>query len=105
MVMAAPFYRWQLAALSIPLGLIIAAFTYTYVRSASTPVQIAVLCCLTLLNAGPIWTMSLSLREWMVAQGQSPFTVQLMVLSTALFLAGPVLGLLSRPLRPLLRRT
>jgi len=105
MVMAAPFYRWQSAILAIPLGLIMAALTWTYVRSVRVTVRVAVLFCLALLNAGPIWALGSAVREWMIAHGQSPFTMQLMVLSTALFLAGPVLGLLSRPLQPLLRRT
>lgn len=100
----APFYRYDLSLLAVPSGCLIAALIYVYVHWSDITNRIAVLCSLALLNAALAWAASLAVHDWVVEHGEASFLLPALVLLTGVLLAGPVLNLLSRPLRPLLGR-
>ena len=100
----APFYRYDLSLLAVPSGCLIAALIYVYVRRPDLTNRIAVLCSLALLNAALAWGASLAVHDWVVEHGEASFLLPALVLLTGVLLAGPILSLLSRPLRPLLGR-
>ena len=103
MVAVPPFYRLDVALLSVPLGLLVAALTYVYVRGADLA-RIAVLVGVELVNVGIAWAADRVWHDWLLARGQPSPLLPLLVLLTGALLAGPLLGLLGRPLRGVLRR-
>ncbi|MDY6877379.1 MAG: hypothetical protein SWK90_14405 [Chloroflexota bacterium] len=103
MVAVPPFYRLDVALLSVPLGLLVAALTYVYARGADLA-RIAVLVGVELVNVGIAWAADRVWHDWLLARGQPSPLLPLLVLLTGALLAGPLLGLLGRPLRGVLRR-
>ncbi len=98
-----PFYRRDVALLAVPLGLLVAALTYVYARGSDLA-RIAVLVGIELVNVGIAWAADRVWQDWLLARGQPSPLLPLLVLLTGALLAGPLLGLLGRPLRGVLRR-
>ncbi|MGD8404203.1 MAG: hypothetical protein PVJ21_11120 [Anaerolineales bacterium] len=95
MATAAPFNRYDLALLAVPVGLVLFALTYLYVRKGDLGRIISILgygvtnAVVFLVIAG-IWELP--------PDRPSPIIPLLVVLTGAL-LAGPVAGLIGRPVR------
>lgn len=102
-VTAGPFNRFDLALLAGPLGLLVAALIYAYARGASLT-RIGVLVCVGLLNAGLCWMAGRVWQSWYLSRGETSAVWPLLAILTGTLLAGPVLGLIGRPLRHALGR-
>jgi len=98
-----PFYRRDVALLAVPLGLLVAALTYVYARGSDLA-RIVVLVGIELVNVGIAWAAERVWQDWLLARGQPSPLLPLLVLLTGALLAGPLLGLLGRPLRGVLGR-
>jgi hypothetical protein len=98
-----PFQRYDLALMIVPLGLVISALTYLYVRGKDVA-RVAALIGVWCVNSGII---GMALRVWQpwfaTRERPTPFW-PVLLLSTGMLLAGPFLGLLRLPLRRLLRQ-
>jgi hypothetical protein len=103
-ICAAPFYRFDLALLAAPVGLLVSMMIFIYVRQPATGDRIAVLVALALLNVALAWAEHLTVWEWVESRGGSPTMLPFVAFVTAVLLAGPVIGVLSQSVRPLLRR-
>jgi hypothetical protein len=97
-VVAGPFNRLDLALLAGPLGLLVAALTYAYARGADLT-RVAALLGAGLTNAGLAWMAARVWQPWFHARGGLSAAWPLLAIATAILLAGPLLGLLGRPLR------
>ncbi len=94
----APFYRYDLALLAGPLGLLAAALTYYYIRGAG-PMRIAAIAAIGLANIGAAWIVNQAWQAWLLARGRPPLLLPLLMLLLGSLLAGPLLGLCVPPLR------
>ena len=93
----APFYRYDLALLAGPLGLLTAALTYLFIHR-SGPIRLLALAAIGVATIGVSWAVSQAWQARTLARGQpSPLWPFLFLLVGSL-LAGPCLGLLVRPL-------
>ena len=97
-VAGGPFHRYGLAISAIPLGLTAAALTFAYVRGTDTA-RVAILAALGVLNAGAVLIVNSVWASWLTPQGRPTPLIPLLVLSTGVLIAGPILGLLAKPLR------
>lgn len=102
-VSSPPFHRRDLALLAAPVGILLAVLIYVYVRRSAT-VQIAVVLGVGVLNVGLALIANQAWHDWLVAQGRPSPLWPLSVILTGLLLAGPVVGLLVRPLRHMVGR-
>jgi hypothetical protein len=96
-VAGGPFHRYGLAISAIPLGLVAAGLTYAYVRG-SDKTRLAILAAMGMMNVGAVLVVNSVWASWLTPQGRQPPLIPLLVLSTGILIAGPVLGLLVRPL-------
>ena len=103
-VNAAPFYRYDLASLSMVLAALIAVFIYAYVIHGDSTTRISVVVAMAVLNALFIWIISHAWYEWRIERGQPSQFVPMAIMVTIVLLSGPVAGLLTRSVRPLLSR-
>ncbi len=94
----APFYRYDLALLAGPLGLLTAALTYLYARR-SGPIRLAAIAGIGLASVGAAWGVNQAWQTWVLARGQPSPLWPFLVLLVGSLLAGPCLGLLAQPLR------
>lgn len=102
---AAPFHRNDLVLLAAPLGLLQGLLTYIYVRRGrAKAMQWAIMLCVWLLNAAPMLLAHRVWQPWLAARGRTSPVVPLLVIVTILAWAGPVVGLLGRPVRRSLGR-
>ena len=95
MATAAPFNRYDLALLAVPVGLVMSLLTYLYVRKGDTGRIIAitgygVMNATIFLVIASIWDLP--------PERPSPIIPFLVVLTGAL-LVGPITGLVGRPVR------
>jgi hypothetical protein len=105
-VRAAPFNRSDLALLAAPMGLLQAALTYLYVqRSGGRPARWGYLLGLWVLNGVPVLMAHRVWQPWLSARGRPSPALPLLVIVTMLGWAGPIAGLLGRPLRRTLERS
>lgn len=95
-VTAAPISRTDVALLAAPLGLAFAALIFAYVLSG-TQGRVAVVVATALLNAGVVVLASSAWEPALGQRGAAPL-LPLLVLLTGVLLAGPVSGLVLRPL-------
>jgi hypothetical protein len=95
---AGPFFRHGLALLSAPTGLLMAAFVYAFFRGPILA-RMGVILGAAVVNSGIVLMGSLVWRDWLVQTGGPSPTVPLLVLSSSMVVAGPLLGWLLRPLR------
>ena len=102
-VSSAPFHRHDLALLAAPVGILLAVLIYVYARRSAT-IQITVVLAVGMLNVGLALIADQAWRDWLVAHGRPSLLWPLSLLLTGLLLAGPVVGLLVRPLRHMLGR-
>jgi hypothetical protein len=93
---AGPF-RSDLGLLTAPLGLLMAALTYAYVRGSDS-VRIAVLLSIGLTNTGLTWAVDRVFRSWDLFPDESSLLWPLLAFSTGPLLGGPLLGLLGQRL-------
>jgi hypothetical protein len=93
----APFYRYDLALLAGPLGLLTAAFTYLYARR-SGPVRLAAIAAIGLAGIGTSWAVSQAWTSWLLSREQPSPLLPFLILLVGSLLAGPCLGLLAQPL-------
>ena len=96
-VAGGPFHRYGLAISAIPLGLVAASLTYAYVRGKN-PARVGILAAIEILNVGVILVVNSVWKSWLTPQGRPTPLIPLLVLSTGVLAAGPVLGLLAKPL-------
>jgi hypothetical protein len=99
-----PFNRHDLALLAAPAGLLLAALIYIYVRRYSDVIRLAVFLGLWLLNTGLVWMANQVWQTRLLPQGRPTPFWPLLVITTGLLLAGPLLSLLGWPLRQRLGR-
>jgi hypothetical protein len=105
-VRAAPFNRGDLALLAAPMGLLQAGLIYLYVqRSGGRPARWGYLLGLWLLNGVPVLMAHRVWQPWLSARGRPSPVLPLLVIVTMLGWAGPIAGLLGRPLRRTLGRS
>lgn len=95
---AGPFFRHDLALLAAPAALLTAVLVYAFIRG-SVLARMGVILGAAVMNGGIVLMGSLVWREWLSQGGGSSPTAPLLVLSTAMVAAGPLLGWLLRPLR------
>lgn len=96
-VTAAPFNRDDLALLAGPIGLAFAVLIYIYVLRQDRR-RWAVLAVAGGLNAVLVGIMAQAISGWRTAPDAMAFVPPLLVLITGLLAAGPLSGLLVRPL-------
>ena len=102
---AAPFLRNDLVLLAAPLGLLQAFLTYVYVRGRRPEaMRWAVTASIWLLNAAPMLLAHQVWQPWLAERGRTSPVLPLLVIVTILTWAGPVAGLLGRPVRRSLGR-
>jgi hypothetical protein len=99
-VRAAPFNRSDLALLAAPVGLLQAGLFYLYVRGRGEhPARWGYLLGMWVLNGLPILMAHRVWQPWLSARGRTSPLVPLLVILTMLACAGPIAGLVGRPLR------
>lgn len=101
---AAPFYRYDLASLSIVLAGLIALLTYVFVKQDDLATRIGVIFGLGVLNSFSICLVNTAWQEHIIEQGKASPLLPMIVLLAIVLVAGPVVGLITRSVRPLLRR-
>jgi hypothetical protein len=94
----APFYRYDLALLAGPLGLLTAALTYLYARRPGL-VRLAAIAGIGLASIGTSWAVSRAWTGWLLSRGQPSPLLPFLILLVGSLLTGPCLGLLTQPLR------
>ncbi len=99
----APFYRYDLALLAGPLGLLAAVLTYSYIRGTG-PMRIAAIAAIGLANAGTACVVNQAWQTWLLSRGRPSLLLPLLVVLAGLLLAGPLLGLCAPPLRRVVKR-
>lgn len=105
MVRAAPFHRSDLVLFAAPLGLLQAFLTYLYVRGQSTQTKRGLyLVSIWVLNGAPILLAHRVWQPWLAARGGTSPLAPLLIIVTILAWAGPIAGLLGRPVRRALHR-
>ncbi len=105
-VRAAPFNRSDLALLAAPMGLLQAGLIYLYVqRSGGRPARWGYLLGLWVLNGLPVLMAHRVWQPWLASRGRPSPVLPLLVIVTMLGWAGPIAGLLGRPLRRTLGRS
>lgn len=93
-----PFGRRDLALLAAPAGLLFAVLIYVYGRG-SLLTRIAVLAGVGTVNVGLTWMAGQVWGTWLASRGSPSPVAPVLLILTGLLLAGPVVGLLGRPLR------
>ncbi len=105
MVRAAPFHRSDLVLFAAPLGLLQAFLTYLYVRGrGAQATRWLTLISIWVLNGAPILLAHRVWQPWLAARGRTSPLAPLLVIVTILAWAGPLAGLLGRPVRRALHR-
>ena len=105
MLRAAPFHRNDLVLLTAPIGLFQALLAYAYVRArGSEAARWVYLVSIWLLNAAPMLLAHRVWQPWLAARGRTSPVLPLLVIVTLLAWAGPVAGLLGKPVRRSLDR-
>jgi len=105
MLRAAPFQRNDLVLLAAPLGLAQALLTYVYVRGRGWGVaRWLYLGAIWLLNGAPMVLAHRVWQPWLAARGRTSPVLPLLVIVTILAWAGPLAGLLGKPIRRSLNR-
>lgn len=100
-VAAAPFNRTDLSLLAMPLGILLAALMYFYMRGTNA-VRIGILCGVGLINVSMLLMTNSVWQGFLLQPGRpSPF-IPLLVLLTLLLVSGPILGLILRLIRKVL---
>jgi hypothetical protein len=94
----APFYRYDLALLAGPLGLLTAALTYLYARRPGL-VRLTAIAAIGLAGIGVSWAVSQAWTSWLLSREQSSPLLPFLILLVGSLFAGPCLGLLAQPLR------
>jgi hypothetical protein len=100
----APFYRYDLAFLAVPLGLLTAALTYLYARRPG-PVRIVAMVAIGLASVAVALLVSQAWESWLAARGRPSPLLPLLVLLAGSLVAGPALGAFAPLLRRAIRRT
>jgi hypothetical protein len=98
-----PFERYDLALMVVPLGLLISALTYLYVRGKDVA-RVGALIGVWCVNSGIIWVALQVWQPWFTTRERPTPFWPVLLLSTGMLLTGPFLGLLQSPLRHLLRQ-
>ena len=105
MVRAAPFHRSDLVLFAALLGLLQAFLTYLYVRGrGAQSTRWLTLISIWVLNGAPILLAHRVWQPWLAARGRTSPLAPLLVIVTILAWAGPLAGLLGRPVRRALHR-
>ncbi len=89
----APFNRLDVALLAAPVGLAMGLLMHLYCRGARRD-RAAATAILWLINAGLVWLLNSVWRDWLLDHDKTSPAVPLLLLLTALLLAGPILGIL-----------
>ncbi len=105
MVRAAPFHRSDLVLFAAPLGLLQAFLTYLYIRGRGAQTKRGLyLVSIWVLNGAPILLAHRVWQPWLAARGRTSPLAPLLIIVTILAWAGPIAGLLGRPVRRALHR-
>ena len=99
MAMAAPFNRYDLALLAVPVGLAMSALTYLYVRKGDGGRVLAIL-VFGVMNAVVFFIVS---SIWNLPEGNPSPVIPFLVVLTVALLAGPIAGLIGRPVRKVIQ--
>jgi len=99
MTTAAPFNRYDLALLAAPVGLVMSALTYLYVRKGDAGRIISIL-GYGVMNA-VIFLLIATI--WDLPPGRPSPVIPFLVVLTGALLAGPVAGLIGRPVRKVIQ--
>jgi len=99
MATAAPFNRYDLALLAVPVGLVMSASTYLYVRKGDAGRVISIL-VFGVMNAVVFFIVS---SIWDLHEGNPSPVIPFLVVLTGALLAGPIAGLIGRPVRKVIQ--
>jgi hypothetical protein len=102
-VTAGPFSRYDLGLLAAPLGGLVAALVYAYVRGTNLT-RVAVLADMGFVDAGVLWMAEQVWNPWFASHGQPHSYLPLRVFLMAPLMVGPLVGLAGRPLRRVIER-
>jgi hypothetical protein len=94
----APFYRWDLALLAGPLGLLIALLTCVYVRRPGVA-RIGAMAGIGLASVAAAVIVDQAWQTWLAARGKPSPLLPFLILLAGALLAGPVLGVSAQLLR------
>lgn len=103
-VTAGPFNRVDLALLAAPIGLLMAILVHGYTRGSDSS-RLAILLAVGMMNAGLILLANQVWRDWILTHDRSSPLVPLLIITTAVLFAGPILGWFARPIQRALGRT
>jgi len=99
MATAAPFNRYDLALLAAPTGLIMASLIYLYLRKGDGGRIVAIL-IFGVMNAFIFFIVA---SIWNLPAGNPSPVIPFLVVLTGALLAGPIAGLIGRPLRKVIQ--
>ena len=99
MAMAAPFNRYDLALLAAPVGLVMAALIYLFVRKGDAGRVVAIL-IFGAMNAIMFFIVA---SIWNLPEGSPSPVIPFLVVLTGALLVGPIAGLIGRPVRKVIQ--
>ena len=99
MATAAPFNRYDLALLAAPVGLIMASMIYLFVRKGDGGRVIAIL-VYGVMNTVVFFIVS---SIWNLPEGSPSPVIPFLIVLTGALLAGPIAGLIGRPVRKVIQ--
>jgi hypothetical protein len=102
-VTSAPFYRHDLALISAPVGLFLSLLTYGYVVG-SDQIRVLTFLGVALINLSPVLVTNQVWNDWLTSENKPSLSLPLLVLTTAILLSGPAMGLILKPLRRILSK-
>jgi len=95
MATAAPFNRYDLALLAVPVGLIMASLIYLYLRKGDGGRFIAIL-IFGVMNAAVFFVVA---SIWNLPEGSPSPVIPFLIVLTGALLVGPIAGLIGEPVR------
>ena len=99
MATAAPFNRYDLALLAVPVGLIMASLIYLYVSKGDGGRVIAIL-VYGVMNAVVFFIVA---SIWNLPEGSPSPVIPFLIVLTGALLVGPIAGLVGRPVRKVIQ--
>jgi|GEM_PF-1407265 len=97
-LLAAPFNRHDLALLAAPAGLLSGILTYLYCRGSDGSRALTLL-GIAIVNAAALWVAHGVWQPWLAAHDKSSPVFPMLVVLIGALTCGPLLGLMTAPLR------
>jgi hypothetical protein len=102
-VIAAPFYRHDLAIWAGPFSFLLAALTYFYTQASNTS-RLIILFGIGIINIAGLLTANTIWQDWSQSQGRSQSAIPFVIFMLMFLVCGPIMGLITKPIEKTLRR-